>query len=162
MTNGYTPWPSIPNMSQSLFFLTLWLILARQGSHCWLDAALVGAAIGTTFLAHPIPAIILTFVVTAVAFGVRGLQVQTVSWLAVVAVVELALMSPYLAPIALHYPGGIVHSKPGFWLDPLMVPHFGAMARTALLSLPGALALVATVFSSITATFGSSEAQLSL
>lgn len=146
VTGGYTPWPFIPNMSQSLFFLTLWLILARQGSRRWLDAAFVGAAIGVTFLAHPVPAIILTLVVTAVAFGVRGLQVQTVLWLAVVAVVQLAVMSPYLAPIALHYPGGIVHSEPGAWLDQLMMPHFGAMARTALLNLPGVLALVGTVF----------------
>jgi hypothetical protein len=146
VTGGYTPWPFIPVISQSLFFLTLWLILARQSSRRWLDAAFIGAAIGATFLAHPVPAIILTLVVTAVAFGVRGFQVQTVSWLAVVAVVQFAVMSPYLVPIAMHYPGGIVHSNPGFWLDQLMVPHFGAMARTALLNLPGVLALVGTVF----------------
>jgi hypothetical protein len=145
VTGGYTPWPFTPNISQSLFFLALWLILARQDSPRWLDAALVGAAIGITFLAHPVPAVILTAVVTAVAFGVRGMQVQTVSWLAVVAVVQLAVMSPYLAPIALHYPGGIVNSKPGFWLDQLMDPHFGAMTRAALLNVPGVLALVGTV-----------------
>jgi len=47
-------------------------------------------------------------------------------------------MSPYLAPIALHYPGGILHSEPGGYLDRLMVPHFTAMTRVALLNLPGA------------------------
>jgi hypothetical protein len=146
VTGGYTPWPLTPNISQSLFFLTLWLILARQGSRRWLDAAFVGGAIGVTFLAHPVPAIILTLVVAAVAFGVRGLHVQTVAWLAVVAVVQLAVMSPYLAPIALHYPGGIVHTKPSFWLDPLMAPYLGAMARAALLNMPGVLALIGTVF----------------
>jgi hypothetical protein len=125
VTGGYTPWPSIPSISLSFFFLSLWLILARQGSRRWLDAAFVGAAIGITFLAHPVPAIILTFVVTAVAFGLRGLRVEAISWLAVVAVVQLAVMSLYLAPIALHYPGGIVHSDPAVFLDPLMVPQFG-------------------------------------
>ena len=142
VTGGYTPWPFTPNISQSLFFLTLWLILARQGSRRWLDAVIVGAAIGVTFLAHPVPAIILSLVVAAVAFGVRGLQVQTVAWLAVVAVVQLAVMSPYLAPIALHYPGGIVHSKPGFWRD----PNLGAMTRVAILNAPGMLALVGALF----------------
>jgi hypothetical protein len=146
VTGGYTPWPFIPNISQSLFFLTLWLILARQSNRRWLDAAFVGDAIGVTFLAHPVPAIILTLVVTAVAFGAHGMRVQTVWWLAVVAVVQLAVMSPYLAPIALHYPGGIVNSKPGLWLDSLMVTQLGAMARTILLNLPGVLALVGAGF----------------
>jgi len=69
VTGGYTPWPFIPNISETLFFLTLCLILRRQDSRRWLDAAFVGAAIGVTFLAHPVPAVILTVVVTAVAFG---------------------------------------------------------------------------------------------
>jgi hypothetical protein len=103
VTGGYTPWPLTPLITESLFFLTLWLILARQNSDRWLDAALIGAAIGVTFLAHPVPAIILTFIVTALAFGVRSFKVKTISWLALVAVVQLAVMSPYLAPIALHY-----------------------------------------------------------
>ena len=146
VTGGYTPWPFIPNISQSIFFLTLWLILARRASRRWLDAVFIGAAIGCTFLAHPVPAIILTFVVTAVVFGVRGLQIRTIWWLAVVAVMQLAVMSPYLAPIAVHYPAGILHPKPGLWLDPLMMAHFGAMARTALLNLPGLLALSLAAF----------------
>jgi hypothetical protein len=146
VTGGYTPWPLTPLITESLFFLTLWLILARQNSDRWLDAALIGAAIGVTFLAHPVPAIILTFIVTALAFGVRGFKVKTISWLAFVAVVQLAVMSPYLAPIALHYPRGVVHSKPGSWTDSMMSPYVGLMARTALLNAPGVLALAGTVF----------------
>jgi hypothetical protein len=146
VTGGYTPWPFTPFISESLFFLTLWLILARQDSHRWLDAALIGAAIGVTFLAHTVPAIILTLIVTALVLGVRGLKVKTIAWLAVVAVVQFAVMSPYLAPLALHYPRGIVHSKPGFWMDSMMSPYVGLMARTALVNVPGLLALVGTVF----------------
>lgn len=146
VTGGYTPWPFTPNISQSLFFLTLCLILRRQDNRRWLDAAFVGAAIGVTFLAHPVPAVILTVIVTTVAFGVRGLQVQTLLWLAVAAVVQIAVMSPYLVPITIHYPGGIVHSEPGGYLDRLMVPHFDAMMHVALLNLPGALALAGIIF----------------
>ncbi len=146
VAGGYTPWPFTPSISQTFFLLTLWLIIAREGSRLWLDAALIGAAVGVTFLAHPVPGIILTLVVTAVAFGLRGLRVETVSWLAVVAVVQLAVMSPYLAPIALHYPSGIVHLKPSLYLSRLMEPRFGAIARTALLNMPGMLALVGTMF----------------
>jgi hypothetical protein len=146
VTGGYTPWPFIPNFSQFLFFLTLWLILSCQGSRRWLDAAFAGGAIGVTFLAHPVPAIILTFVVTAVAFGVCGLKRRTIWWLAAVAVVQLAFMAPYLAPIVLHYPGGIVHSKPGHWLDPMMTLGPDAIALAALLNAPGVLALCGAVF----------------
>ena len=139
---GYTPWPFIPNISQSLFLFTLWLILARQESDRWLDAALIGIAIGITFLGHPVPAIVLTVIVMAVAFGVRGLRFQTIIWLAIVAVVQLAVMSPYLAPIALHYPVGIVNAASGAWPDPLMQPRFAAIARAALVNMPGLLAWV--------------------
>lgn len=146
VTGGYTPWPLVPNMSQFLFFLTLWLILSCQDSRRWLDAAFIGAAIGVTFLAHPVPAIILTVVVTAVAFAIRGFNLRTIRWLAVVAVVQLAVMSPYLAPIALHYPGGIVHSEPAQWLDPLMTLNLRSIAITTLLNAPGVLALVGAMF----------------
>ncbi len=146
VTGGYTPWPFIPNISQSLFFLTLSLILSFQGSRHWPEAACVGAAIGVTFLAHPVPAIILTSVATAVAFATCGLKLRTIRWLAVVAVVQLAVMSPYLAPIVLNYPGGIVHHRPGLWLDPLMTRDLGSIALIAVLNAPGVLALAGAVF----------------
>jgi hypothetical protein len=56
--------------------------------------------------------------------------------------VQLAVMSPYLAPIALHYPGGIVHLEPGFLRD----PDLGAKTRVAILNAPGVLALVGALF----------------
>jgi hypothetical protein len=88
VAGGYTPWPFIPNMSQTLFFLTLWFISSGRESRHLATAALVGAAIGVTFLAHPVPGTILTLVVIPVTFAARGLRVETVLWLAVVAVIQ--------------------------------------------------------------------------
>lgn len=142
VTGGYTPWPFTPTIGQALFLATLWLILAQQRSDRWLGAALTGAAIGLTFLAHPIPAIILTLIVTTVILGVRGLRIRSIGWLAVVAISQLAVMSLYLGPIVFRYPAGVLHSQPGLWSDLWMLPEPGRIARVLIFNVPGLLALL--------------------
>ena len=89
MTGGYTPWPFIPSISQALFFASVWIIL-KIGipGVTWkklLSAVMIGALIGLALLAHLIPAVILTAIVTSVAFGTGGFRARTLIWLAVVA-----------------------------------------------------------------------------
>ncbi len=146
VSGGYSPWPLTPVVSEAMFFATLWLIAARGGSHRRIDAAMIGAAIGVTFLAHPVPAIILTVAVTVLAFVERGIRSRTVAWLAVTAIVQLALMSVFLVPILLHYPGGEVNHIPSSWLDEMLMPTGPAMLEAALFNAPGVLALVVAVW----------------
>jgi len=146
MTGGYTPWPLTPSISQALFFASVWIIL-KSGipGVTWkklLNAVMIGALIGLTLLAHLVPAVILTAIVTSVAFGVGGLRVRTLIWLAVVAVAELATAAPYLAPILINYPVGVINTGPGGWVDDLMSLSLPAVARIFLLNLPGIASVV--------------------
>lgn len=136
---GHTPWPAVPASAQAFFFATVWLIHARAGAARWRDAALVGAAIGLTFLAHVIPAVLLTGIVAAAACVAQGVRPRTVGWLAVAAVAQFAVMSPYLVPILLHYPDGMVHT--GYqWVHDLFAPSPKALAKLAVLNAPGVAA----------------------
>jgi len=73
-TGGYTPWPLT-------FFVGVWMILARGiPGLAWkmlLNAVMIGALIGITLLAHLVPAVILTAIVTAVAFRADGFRPRT-------------------------------------------------------------------------------------
>jgi hypothetical protein len=137
MTGGYTPWPFTPSISQALFFASVWIILKRGiPGVTWkqlLSAMMIGALIGLVLLAHLIPAVILTAIVTSVAFGTGGFRARTLIWLAVVAVAELATAAPYLAPILINYPIGVVNRNID-WVDPLMAY---SRKKTLLLNLPG-------------------------
>jgi hypothetical protein len=141
MTGGYTPWPLTPSISQALFFASVWIILKRCiPGVTWkklLSAVMIGALIGLTLLAHLVPAVILTAIVTSVAFGTDGFRVRTFIWLAAVAVAELATAAPYLAPILINYPAGLVNTGPGDWVDGLMSPSRSAIARMFVLNVPG-------------------------
>jgi hypothetical protein len=150
MTGGYTPWPLTPSISQALFFGSVWIILKRgiPGVSCkkLLGAVMIGALIGLTLLAHLVPAVILTAIVTSVAFGADGFRVRAIIWLAVVAVAELAIAAPYLAPILVNYPAGVINLDPGLWVDSLMFPSPSAVAKIILLNLPGIASLAALRF----------------
>ena len=139
MTGGYTPWPFTPSISQALFFASVWIIL-KIGipGVTWkklLSAVTIGALIGLALLAHLIPAVILTAIVTSVAFGTGGFRARTLIWLAVVAIAELATAAPYLAPILINYPTGVVNRAVIDWVDPLMSR--SAVPKIILLNLPG-------------------------
>ena len=143
-TGGYTPWPLTPSISQAFFFVGVWMILARGiPGLAWkmlLNAVMIGALIGITLLAHLVPAVILTAIVTAVAFGSDGFRARTFIWLAIVAVAELAAAAPYLGPVLISYPAGVINTGPGSWVDNLMSPSRSAMSRMIVLNLPGIVA----------------------
>jgi hypothetical protein len=145
MTGGYTPWPLTPSISQALFFASVWIILERGiPGVTWkklLSAVMIGALIGLTLLAHLVPAVILTAIVTSVALGTDGFRARTFIWLAVVAAAEVATAAPYLAPILINYPAGVVNTGPGAWVDGLMSLSRSSVARMILLNLPGITSL---------------------
>ena len=142
---GYTPWPFAPSIAQAVFFGAAWLIHARVASARWRDAVLIGVAIGLSFLAHAVPAVVLTAVVTAAGFAAQGLRLRTVAWLAAVAAAQLAVMMLLLGPILLHYPDGMIHfgvalhsdwlmEKPLHrWVLVMNTPGLAALAVTLLL-----------------------------
>lgn len=140
---GYTPWPYTGNISEALFFLSVVAIAVRAPSRRPGDAVLIGALNGLTFLAHPVPAILLSAIVAAVAFAAPGPLGRKAAWLALVAVVEIAFSLPYLGPILLHYPNGVAHPDPTTWTDELFLPSREALVRMADLNVPGLLALAA-------------------
>src|SRR5580658_8951709 len=49
---GYTPWLLTPLLTQAAFLAAAWVIHDRVGRASWLDAVLIGLAIGITFLGH--------------------------------------------------------------------------------------------------------------
>jgi hypothetical protein len=141
MTGGYTPWPITPSISQAFFFASVWIILERGiPGTTWknlLGAVIIGVMIGLALLAHLIPAVILTGIVISVAFGTGGFRTGTLMWLAVVGVAELATAAPYLAPILINYPTGVVNRPNVDWVDPLMFLSPAAVGKIILLNLPG-------------------------
>jgi hypothetical protein len=141
MTGGYTPWPLVPSISQAFFFAAVALIRERVRSAMRpSDAALVGAVIGLTGLAHTVPAVILTAILTIAAFTILGVRARTFGLLALVAAFELAFMAPYLVPVIAHYPGGIINDAPGAYIDPLFRRH--DLSVQVLLYAPGLACLI--------------------
>jgi hypothetical protein len=140
---GYSPWPFTPSIAQAFFFGTTWLISARAGRGRLGDAPLIGVAIGLTFLAHAVPAVLLTAMVTAAAFASQGLRFRTLRWLALTAAAQVAVMMIYLGPILLNYPDGIVHRTPGLHSDWLMTKPF--QTWLLVMNAPGVAALAVTL-----------------
>jgi hypothetical protein len=139
---GYSPWLSAPGIAQIPFFLSILLIHARVADGRLRDAMLIGGAIGLTFLAHVVPAVVLTVVVSATAFAVQGLRLRTVVWLAVVGAFELAVAIPYLLPMALLSPNGMVNPVPAEFVAPFLRSDLDALAYMLLLNMPGAVAAI--------------------
>ncbi len=136
---GYTPWPLTPGLTWPIFFASVSLIHARAGSTRFVDALLIGSALGIAFLAHTVPAILLSAIVTVVALRASAPRARVVAWLAVVALVELAWAAPFLGPLVLDYRLHIANPVPGTWVHTLLghdgLPHLIAV------NLPGVLAM---------------------
>jgi len=137
---GYTPQPLTPNLTLPLFFLGIMLIHARGSSIRILDAAVIGNVLGIVFLAHTVPALLLSAVVTTTAFSQSGIRLRTLLWLAIVGLVELAWGMLLLGPLFFHYGLHIANPAPGAWMAALMQPRYGSWLRLVAFNLPGVLA----------------------
>jgi hypothetical protein len=133
---GYTPWLLTPLLAQGTFCATAWLIHARVAAARWRDGALIGLAIGATFLAHAVPAMLLTAMLVAAVLAVQGLHRRSVAWLGLVAAFQLAAMAPYLLPLLIAYPLGIVHASPGAWTDGALAANVADVSALALCDAP--------------------------
>ena len=142
VSGGYSPWLLTPLLAQAGFCGAALLIHARAGRGRWSDAVVIGAGIGVVFLAHVIPALLLTaMLVVASAIG-QGMRVRTMVWLAVAGAVQLAFMLPYLLPILIVYPAGVVHLTPGAWVADELRFDAGALLSVALVNAPFLLAVL--------------------
>jgi len=138
---GYSPWLLAPVLSQAAFCGGGWLILRRAPMGRWRDACVLGAAIGTTFLAHVIPAMLLTVMLVAAVWQGQGLHGRSVAWLAVAGVVQAGVMAAYWLPLLLAYPGGVVHLLPGAWVADELRPNADALLMLAAMNAPWMLAV---------------------
>jgi hypothetical protein len=136
----YHPWSSVPLLALGGFFFSVWLIHARIRSESLRDASLIGSAIGLTFLAHTVPALILAAILPVAVLTSREINMRTLGWIAVVAVVALVWSLPLLLPLVVSYRLHILNPGPGGLVDPLFADW--PPSRGMLLSmLPGLLAL---------------------
>ena len=144
VTAAYHPWPSIPLLALAPFFVTLRLIHTRTQTAGVADALMIGSAIGLTFLAHTVPAVILAVVLPVATVAARGLQVRTAAWIALTGSVALAWSLPLLLPLYVSYRLHIENGGPGALVDPLLAAWPPGRAMLASI-LPGVLALPVVV-----------------
>ncbi len=137
---AYHPWSSVPLLALGGFFYSVWLIHARIGSPRLRDAVLIGSAIGLTFLAHTVPAVILAAMVPVAALASREINGLTLRFIALAAAVALVWSLPLLLPLVTTYRLHILNPGPGALVDPLFAawpPSRGLL----LTMLPGLAAL---------------------
>lgn len=142
---GYSPWLLTPLLAQTGLLATAWLIHARIGQLRWISAPPIGAAIGLTFLAHPVPAIILTIALTGTVFMLHGLHLRGLLWLMVTGAVQVAVMAPYLLPLLLAYPNGVIHLTPGQWTAAALTTDRAALIGLAQMNLPWIAAAIVLI-----------------
>jgi hypothetical protein len=137
---AYHPWSSAPLLALGGFLFSVWLIHARIRSERLRDAILIGSAIGLTFLAHTVPALILAAILPVAVLTTREINVRTLGWIAMVAVTALVWSLPLLLPLVVSYRLHILNPGPGALVDPLFA--YWPPSRGMLLTiLPGLLAL---------------------
>lgn len=139
---AYHPWSSVPLLALGGFFFSVWLIHARIRSERLSDAMLIGSAIGLTFLAHTVPALILAAIVPVAVLTVREFNLRTLGWTAVVAVTALMWSLPLLLPLLVSYRLHILNPNPGAMVDPLFA-HWPPSRAMLVTLLPGLLGLPA-------------------
>jgi hypothetical protein len=133
---GYSPWLLIPLLAQAFFFGTLWLIHSLVTRGGWLSAGAIGAAIGVTFLAHTVPGLLLVGIFVITVLLTREYNWATVAWLAISGTCTFVLAAPYIVPLALSYPGGIIHLPPGAYTERLLQPNIQATITLFILNIP--------------------------
>ncbi len=141
VAGGYAPWLFAPVLSQAAFCAVAWLVVRLVPGGRWWAALLLGAAIGLTFLAHVIPALLLTAMLVAAAWVGQGLRWRMAGWLALAGAVQALVMGVYLLPLLLAYPGGVVHLPPGAWVADELRPNAAALLGLAAMNAPWLLAV---------------------
>jgi hypothetical protein len=121
MAASYSPWHSVPAITQSLFFCGVWLINARTRPGRFRDAVGIGSIMGIVFLAHTVPALILAAIATAAAVSTQGLRVRTAVWIGVVAATAALWALPFMMPLITTYHLKILNAA-GAIIDPLFDP----------------------------------------
>ncbi len=139
MAASYTPWTSVPALTQALFFCAVWLISARMERGRFVDALTIGSATGIVFLAHTVPALILAVIIAGATFLRQGMNARAVVWLATTGAVAALWALPFIAPLVLSYHLKIVHAN-GAFTDELFNP-YRIPKRVLGALLPGLLAL---------------------
>jgi len=105
MAASYSPWHSVPALTQALFFVGVSLISVRTQRARFSDALLIGSVIGLVFLAHPVPALILAATTAAAAISTRGARMRTAAW------VGTAALTAVLYPGLPGHPGHQVAAR---------------------------------------------------
>jgi hypothetical protein len=100
---SYTPFSFTPGLAWAMFFGAVWLLHARADGTRFGNALLMGVVLGLVFLAHTVPAILLSAMVTAVVLARSGLRLRALAWLACVALIELAVSMPFLMALVADY-----------------------------------------------------------
>jgi hypothetical protein len=142
MAASYSPWHSVPALTQALFFCGVWLISARAQRARFSDALLIGSVIGIVFLAHTVPALILAAITAAAAVSTQGMRMRTGAWVGTAALIAVLWTLPFMLPLVTTYHLKILNAAGAFTddlFDPTRIPK-----RIIAASLPGlgALALV--------------------
>lgn len=117
---GYTPWTLTPALAWPLFFGSVWLIASRLARLRLADAALIGTALGLVFLAHTVPAVLLSGITVSAAVAAHGLRPRVLLWLGVVGGTELLWSAPFLLPLIRAYHLHIANPGPGAWVHPAL------------------------------------------
>ncbi len=113
---GYSPWILVPLLAQAGFLATATLILSRAAKADWREAPVLGAAIGLTFLAHPVPGMLLGAMLAATLCRAPGIGRRAMVFLALAGATAACFASFFLLPLILSHPAGIVHRAPGAWV----------------------------------------------
>ncbi|HJS73312.1 MAG TPA: hypothetical protein VJ921_03415 [Vicinamibacteria bacterium] len=140
----YSPWLFPGLFAQSFFFLSLIALRWAWSSQSHLRYGIAGFVCGVTFLAHAAPAVILVAIVASIAFSAepgpasatsrRALSTQ---WLALL-LSAVAVSSPLLWTIAVHYGLRTRNPGPGSWQWPLL--YWRELAHLASVALSWATA----------------------
>ena len=161
---GYTPWLLVPLVAQAGLLAAATLIHTRAGRTAWLDAPMIGLAIGTVFLAHPVPGVLLGAIAAAAVaaapridgrgmigqdvdgtgnggqkIGARGIDARGAAWLALTGACAAVPAAFYVLPLLLAYPAGIAHRAPGGWTSQALAGDWRALAE---MNAPWAIAAI--------------------
>jgi hypothetical protein len=103
---------------------------------------LIGSAIGLTFLAHTVPALILAAMLPVAVLTTREINMRTLGWIAIVAATALLWSLPLLLPLVVSYRLHILNPGPGALVDPLFA-YWPPSRGMLVMLLPGLLGLPA-------------------